>query len=80
MKRRLTGEMFPSPLGVSYFQIKEGNNLRRNMTVVSVPSRGILFPNMRNNQWYRLREVKVSVPSRGILFPNKVYFSYRKYG
>ena len=39
------------------------------MRSVSVPSRGILFPNKSRFFWkYRLR---VSVPSRGILFPNK---------
>ena len=35
---------FPSPLGVSYFQIKGGLPYIR-MLSVSVPSRGILFPN-----------------------------------
>ena len=46
-KRRICWKLarqFPSPLGVSYFQIK---NRRTTIwaTRVSVPSRGILFPN-----------------------------------
>ena len=37
---------------------------------VSVPSRGILFPNIYKHIWF-LKDLKtVSVPSRGILFPN----------
>ena len=36
---------------------------------VSVPSRGILFPN-GHRVWLRERDIDVSVPSRGILFPN----------
>ena len=36
---------FPSPLGVSYFQIKTHQMNKSNKSAVSVPSRGILFPN-----------------------------------
>ena len=36
---------------------------------VSVPSRGILFPNVKMEEDVNHVE-KVSVPSRGILFPN----------
>ena len=40
-------DMFPSPLGVSYFQIKERTYSERfTRWFVSVPSRGILFPNV----------------------------------
>ena len=114
--------MFPSPLGVSYFQITKGyvievycrsfrplsgylisklvstldvviwfsrfrplsgyliskwlwffnsGNLGR---CVSVPSRGILFPNKNSSNYEDLR--CVSVPSRGILFPNKNSSNY----
>ena len=41
---KITGEEFPSPLGASYFQIaKKFFDTCEN--IVSVPSRGILFPN-----------------------------------
>ena len=36
---------FPSPLGASYFQIKRIAENRKSVGRVSVPSRGILFPN-----------------------------------
>ena len=39
------GNMFPSPLGVSYFQMKIVNITKQLLIIVSVPSRGILFPN-----------------------------------
>ena len=38
---------------------------------VSVPSRGILFPNMNANIFFSVYRKVVSVPSRGILFPNE---------
>ena len=60
---------FPSPLGVSYFQIWEIWYYWNISTMISVPSRGILFPNKRrsgSNGW----KGRISVPSRGILFPN----------
>ena len=37
--------------------------------LVSVPSRGILFPNDAG-EFIKKRDESVSVPSRGILFPN----------
>ena len=41
-------QVFPSPLGVSYFQILMSTNCEENkLFLVSVPSRGILFPNER---------------------------------
>ena len=40
--------------------------------LVSVPSRGILFPNPLSEALKTLRLLCVSVPSRGILFPNNV--------
>ena len=88
---------FPSPLGVSYFQIEAGfyfyaktasgfrplsgylisKFMLMNITMdfqsrelVSVPSRGILFPNRRSITMEEDYVEKVSVPSRGILFPN----------
>ena len=64
---------FPSPLGVSYFQINCLPYLKRNQYLhVSVPSRGILFPN-RKEKTLREMKKKVSVPSRGILFPNQSF-------
>ena len=64
------GIKFPSPLGVSYFQIESLAKQESIVKNVSVPSRGILFPNNNtvngNPRWRFL----VSVPSRGILFPN----------
>ena len=36
---------FPSPLGVSYFQIEISTSNIAEVQEVSVPSRGILFPN-----------------------------------
>ena len=59
---------FPSPLGASYFQIKK-NTTNKNSRRVSVPSRGILFPNAISAR-LASRIFLVSVPSRGILFPN----------
>ena len=60
---------FPSPLGVSYFQIVT-ICIKLLKDMVSVPSRGILFPN--KNLILRKKElIMVSVPSRGILFPNQ---------
>ena len=43
------GEKFPSPLGVSYFQISCRFQVLRKEKSVSVPSRGILFPNDKTN-------------------------------
>ena len=60
--------MFPSPLGVSYFQIEKGK-IMKTLMPVSVPSRGILFPNTLSIILLILI-LTVSVPSRGILFPN----------
>ena len=62
--------MFPSPLGVSYFQIQNPEPVRSRQSSVSVPSRGILFPNYVIT--YSKHEIgkDVSVPSRGILLPN----------
>ena len=37
--------LFPSPLGASYFQIKQDEYYEKERILVSVPSRGILFPN-----------------------------------
>ena len=37
--------VFPSPLGASYFQIVSRTGLGESQKSVSVPSRGILFPN-----------------------------------
>ena len=44
-----TATRFPSPLGVSYFQINYDYNYKHNerFYTVSVPSRGILFPNRK---------------------------------
>ena len=42
---------FPSPLGVSYFQIKKSNDAIA-LIWVSVPSRGILFPNLEEDLSY----------------------------
>ena len=39
---------FPSPLGVSYFQIQFNEDITNCRNAVSVPSRGILFPNIAN--------------------------------
>ena len=41
---KLSGELFPSPLGASYFQICMWFCVWI-VVIVSVPSRGILFPN-----------------------------------
>ena len=40
-------KLFPSPLGVSYFQIikMKKMSIALEREIVSVPSRGILFPN-----------------------------------
>ncbi len=38
---------------------------------VSVPSRGIYFPNLIQSTTTAKRNKSVSVPSRGIYFPNK---------
>ena len=38
---------FPSPLGASYFQIMSAIDFAYRMRRVSVPSRGILFPNFQ---------------------------------
>ena len=59
---------FPSPLGASYFQIDVAVYPYLPLTV-SVPSRGILFPNGGVHVSYGVIDL-VSVPSRGILFPN----------
>ena len=40
-----TAARFPSPLGVSYFQINNQIDAMYDFWNVSVPSRGILFPN-----------------------------------
>ena len=71
--------VFPSPLGVSYFQINViGLYPVVGMKAVSVPSRGILFPNSHQYQkWERKQHCLVSVPSRGILFPNGSIWSVR---
>ena len=46
---------------------------------VSVPSRGILFPNWKDlKNDYNEYIAIVSVPSRGILFPNNHYGGGRK--
>ena len=39
---------FPSPLGASYFQILKSENVISYIVDVSVPSRGILFPNLEH--------------------------------
>ena len=118
-KRMVTRTMFPSPLGASYFQIKGDFIMEENrnefpsplgasyfqiymkittntlefmsfrplsghliskfavysvlsmMSMVSVPSRGILFPNKTTRFLCGQKSAQVSVPSRGILFPNK---------
>ena len=61
--------LFPSPLEVSYFQIRSVGLNMKSKDIVSVPSRGILFPNTGVICGIRTG-VFVSVPSRGILFPN----------
>ena len=73
--KRYEGEVFkfPSPLGVSYFQMMT-EIFDKTFDEVSVPSRGILFPNsifafISSNSF-----LVVSVPSRGILFPNSAYW------
>ena len=66
------GRVFPSPLGVSYFQMGLGLNFLIGSYIVSVPSRGILFPNT-NMKLLLIDTRPVSVPSRGILFPNKTF-------
>ena len=69
--KRYEGEVFkfPSPLGVSYFQMMT-EIFDKTFDEVSVPSRGILFPN--SAYWFQCTSIInwVSVPSRGILFPN----------
>ena len=45
---------FPSPLGVSYFQIWMIKFLSNSKAIISVPSRGILFPNQIVNYCYTL--------------------------
>ncbi len=42
----LKNDLFPSPLGVSYFQIVCSATGWNVIILVSVPSRGILFPNV----------------------------------
>ena len=56
---------FPSPLGVSYFQIKV-KNVFVNYILVSVPSRGILFPN---------RVLRTNIESK-VEFPSPLGVSY----
>ena len=43
---KINREVFPSPLGASYFQMKATVYSIEKDEIVSVPSRGILFPNM----------------------------------
>ena len=63
---------FPSPLGVSYFQIVFCRTwFLHGWKRVSVPSRGILFPNSPPSDIIIHHCDTVSVPSRGILFPNR---------
>ena len=62
---------FPSPSGASHFQIFTGKDGFRNPTgTVSVPFRGISFPNLEGVKLVAV--VSVSVPFRGISFPNIV--------
>ena len=69
---------FPSPLGVSYFQIIIGQIWHYWHISVSVPSRGILFPN--NGEKMQIDDkMIVSVPSRGILFPNSYVLWYSRW-
>ena len=58
---------FPSPLGVSYFQIitKIGNNIIDD--IVSVPSRGILFPNTASYHFGRASGMLSFRPLSGYL-------------
>ena len=58
---------FPSPLGVSYFQMLDNGKYSANGYVVSVPSRGILFPNIYL-MVLRLRRIS--------LFPSPLGVSY----
>ena len=62
--------MFPSPLGVSYFQIISLSvpSSAQTIFVVSVPSRGILFPNMD--------ELRNLYGSEEIEFPSPLGVSY----
>ena len=48
-KKRKSYNVFPSPLGVSYFQIFLPESSLKMFVIVSVPSRGILFPNRDNS-------------------------------
>ena len=56
---------FPSPLGVSYFQMTILVLIMRSDNMVSVPSRGILFPNK-----------KIMVIGVGWKFPSPLGVSY----
>ena len=50
------------------------------MKRVSVPSRGILFPNLYGCTFQAaIRKANVSVPSRGILFPNDFQAFYQRH-
>ena len=70
--------LFPSPLGVAYFQIFKMKTSKEMMmeSFVSVPSRGILFPNKNCYIMIESGAKTVSVPSRGILFPNSTVLSF----
>ena len=60
---------FPSPLGVSYFQIK-GNHKDATYLFGFRPLSGYLISKFLSLTSLVIAVCKVSVPSRGILFPN----------
>ena len=69
--------MFPSPFGVFSFQIKK-EILSAEELPVSVPFRGLIFPNFYN--WFFVPFLApVSVPFRGLIFPNIMKAMHERY-
>ena len=64
---------FPSPLGVSYFQIQQLDWTISRRFRVSVPSRGILFPNWMERKYIVIDENKGFRPLSGYLISKLLY-------
>ena len=69
---------FPSPLGASYFQIRCSRPVRVSKTSFPSPLGASYFQIRRNDVYRKNYRWSVSVPSRGILFPN-LYEDYNEY-
>ena len=69
--------MFPSPLGVSYFQIKRARSYC--LMLAGFPSPlGVSYFQITLKHLNGQKTNFVSVPSRGILFPNYVALAFEK--